>query len=230
VRKLIARYERLRGEAADAGMSTAEYAVGTVAAVAFAGAWVVVGLVFFSLAAAKRSTYLLPLYPLVLLLCVNTFRRRWSRWPWLVAFSAVAFIAGLFVNPPYRFAPEDNLAYADVIHLHQAAIHQIVNRYPGATVLTAWPVTDELQKPELGYVQQPVPVASINNFSLTEVQKAAQLTEPYSVALIFSTKYDPPHLLLSLGQRNQALDTRFFDFHRDLPPAAIAQLTLLIPK
>jgi hypothetical protein len=37
VRRLIARFERLRGVAADAGMNTAEYAVGTLAAVAFAG-------------------------------------------------------------------------------------------------------------------------------------------------------------------------------------------------
>ncbi|MEU8821434.1 DUF4244 domain-containing protein [Actinoplanes sp. NPDC048796] len=37
MRKLIANVARLRGEAADAGMSTAEYAVGTLAAVAFAG-------------------------------------------------------------------------------------------------------------------------------------------------------------------------------------------------
>ena len=35
--KLIARYRRLQAEAADAGMSTAEYAIGTLAAVAFAG-------------------------------------------------------------------------------------------------------------------------------------------------------------------------------------------------
>ncbi|WP_438869086.1 DUF4244 domain-containing protein [Paractinoplanes ferrugineus] len=34
---MIARFDRLRTEAADAGMSTAEYAVGTLAAVAFAG-------------------------------------------------------------------------------------------------------------------------------------------------------------------------------------------------
>ena len=37
VRKLIANLARLRAEAADAGMNTAEYAVGTLAAVAFAG-------------------------------------------------------------------------------------------------------------------------------------------------------------------------------------------------
>jgi hypothetical protein len=36
VRTLIIRYQRLRAEAADAGMNTAEYAVGTLAAVGFA--------------------------------------------------------------------------------------------------------------------------------------------------------------------------------------------------
>ena len=35
--ELITRFRRLRTEAADAGMSTAEYAVGILAAVAFAG-------------------------------------------------------------------------------------------------------------------------------------------------------------------------------------------------
>ncbi len=35
--QLVAAFRRLRTEAADAGMSTAEYAVGTLAAVAFAG-------------------------------------------------------------------------------------------------------------------------------------------------------------------------------------------------
>jgi hypothetical protein len=37
VPKLLANVARLRGEAADAGMTTLEYAVGTLAAVAFAG-------------------------------------------------------------------------------------------------------------------------------------------------------------------------------------------------
>lgn len=37
MQRLIAHLARLRTEAGDAGMSTAEYAVGTLAAVAFAG-------------------------------------------------------------------------------------------------------------------------------------------------------------------------------------------------
>jgi Dolichyl-phosphate-mannose-protein mannosyltransferase len=181
-------------------------------------------LCFSVLGGALLTRYLLPLYPLMLLLCVNTLRRRTQYWPTLAALSAAGFLAGLFINPPYRFAPEDNLAYRDVILLHQAAIAQIVDHYPHSTVLTAWPATDELSKPELGYVKEPVPVVAIDNFSFQQIQKAAQLTEPFSVALIFSTKYDPPHLLFSLGRRNEAIDTRFFDFHHDLAPSVIARL------
>jgi hypothetical protein len=167
---------------------------------------------------------LLPLYPLVILLCVNTFRRRLREWTGLVALSAAAFVAGLFVNPPYRFAPEDNLEYATVIRLHQAAVGQIVTRMPGTTVLTAWPASDELSKPELGYVSKPVPVVAIGNFSAGEIGKAREMRGSYSAALVFSTKDDPPRLLFNLGRRNEEFDTRYFDFHRDLPPGLIARL------
>ena len=91
--------------------------------------------------------YLLPMYPLVLLLAVTTFRRRVPYWQALAVLSAAAFVAGLFINPPYGFAPEDNLEYARVIRLHQAAIAQLTKLYPGATVLSAWPVTDYLPRP-----------------------------------------------------------------------------------
>jgi hypothetical protein len=181
-------------------------------------------LLFSVLGGALLTRYLFPLYPLMLLLCVNTWRRRVRYWPVLALLTAVAFIAGLRVNPPYRFAPEDNLAYADVIRLHQQAIGRIVRQYPHATVLTAWPGTDELSKPELGYVRTPIPVVKIENFSLPEIQKAAHSSEPYSVAFAFSTKYDPPNLPFSLGPKSEQLDARFFDFHHDLTPEKIAHL------
>lgn len=180
-------------------------------------------IVFSVLGGALLTRYLLPLYPLVILLCVYALRRRLRQWPWFAAFAAAAFIAALFVNPPYRFAPEDNLAYGDMVRLQQDAIAQIESRYPGETVLTAWPASDELAKPELGYVSRPVPVTSIDNFSFPQIRRAAQSSEPYSVALIFSTKYNPPRRL-SLGRINQRLDARFFGFHRDLDPALIARL------
>jgi hypothetical protein len=181
-------------------------------------------LLFSVLGGALLTRYLLPLYPLVLLLCVNTFRRRLREWSSLVALSAAAFVVGLFINPPYRFAPEDNLEYATVIRLHQAAIGEIVTHWPGATVLTAWPASDELSKPELGYVTKPMPVVTIANFSAPEIQKAAGEPQTWTAALLFSTKYDPPHLWLELRRWNEPFDTRYFDFHHDLSPGTIVRL------
>jgi 4-amino-4-deoxy-L-arabinose transferase-like glycosyltransferase len=186
---------------------------------------IAVNLLLFSLlGGALLTRYLLPLYPLVLLLAVNTFRRRVKDWPALVALSAAAFAVGLFVNPPYRFAPEDNLEYVTVVRLHQAAIAEVESHFPGATVLTAWPVSDELRKPELGYVTQPVSVVEIDNFSAEKVAETAAAPPSYSAALAFSTKYDPPRLPFFLGRRSERWDERYFDFHRDLSPGAIARV------
>jgi hypothetical protein len=188
-------------------------------------AWVFAAntLLFSVIGGALLTRYLLPLYPLVLLVCVAAFWRRVPAWGSMVALAVAAFCLGLFINPPYRFAPEDNLAYADAIRLQQDAIHQAVTRYPGQTILTVWPAADELTRPELGYMRRPVSVVSVDNFSLAQIERAAALPG-YTVGLIFSTKYDPPHLPFSLGARNEKLDRRYFDFHRDLPPEAIAGL------
>jgi 4-amino-4-deoxy-L-arabinose transferase-like glycosyltransferase len=181
--------------------------------------------IFFSiLGGALLTRYLLPLYPLVVLLSLHALRRRLNLWPWLAALATAAFVAALFVNPPYRFAPEDNLAYSDMVRLQQDAIAQITARYPNANVLTAWPASDELTKPELGYVSQPLRVTPIQNFSFPQILLASRSRQTYTTALIFSTKYNPPGWTLSLGRLNQRLDARYFGFHRDLDPALIARI------
>jgi hypothetical protein len=173
---------------------------------------------FSVLGGALLCRYLLPMYPLVLVLAVSTFRRRVRHWPALALLSAAAFVVGLFINPPYGFAPEDNLAYAHVIRLEQAGIKQLKNCCDGATVLSAWPMTDELTKPELGYVKQPWDVVAIDDFSSAQIDRAAEDPGRYSAALVFSTKYDPP-TIFTFGRK---LDERYFGMHRDLPPEAIA--------
>ncbi len=180
-------------------------------------------LLFSVLGGALLTRYLLPMYPLVLLLVTTTLYRRVPYWQGLALVSAAAFIAGLFINPPYGFAPEDNLDYARVVRLHLAGIAELTHRYPGATVLTAWPVSDELTRPELGYVKEPWEVCRIDDFTVTQIAVAAGEPEKYSTALVFSTKYDPPRPLLSLGPASKALDKRYFGLHYDLPPEAIAQ-------
>ena len=104
--------------------------------------------------------------------------------------------------------------------MHQAGIAELARHYPGATVLTAWPMSDDLRRPELGYVKAPWDVVEIDDFSAPQIQRAAQESADYSAALVFSTKYDPPSLFPWMGE--EALDERYFGLHHDLPPDRIA--------
>lgn len=183
-----------------------------------------VNALFFSvLGGALLTRYLLPMFPLVLLLAVTTMYRRVPFWQTIAVVSGAAFVVALFVNPPYGFAPEDNLAYAHVIRLHLAGIAQLNKTFPGTTVLTAWPVSDELTRPELGYLKTPYDVYRLEDFSPQQIARAAAEPEKYSTALVFSTKDEPAKPLLSLGAKSAELDEKFFGLHHDLSPAAVAQ-------
>ena len=114
---------------------------------------------------AELARYMLPVVPLVILVCVSTLWRRVRLWRGVVAIVALMFVAGWFINPPYGFAPEDNLAYVDYIRLHQRAEEFLEARYPMARVLTAWPASDELTRPYLGYVTRPMRVVRIEHFA-----------------------------------------------------------------
>jgi hypothetical protein len=178
---------------------------------------------------AILARYMLPAVPLVIIVAVSTLRRRLRYWRFAIAIIAAAFVLGWFWNPPYGFSPEDNLAYRDYIVLHENAERFLEARYPMARVLTAWPASDELTRPWLGYTTRPMEVVRIEDFSLEQVLSAADYRAHFDAALVFSTTYEAPHTLLerwTLGRSRkwQELKTRFFGFHRDLPPAAAAQI------
>lgn len=173
---------------------------------------------------AVLARYMLPAIPLVIVLCVSTLWRRFPYWHAGIACVVFAFVMAWFSNPPYGFAPEDNLAYRDYILLHEDAERFLEARYPMARVLTAWPASDEITRPWLGYITRPMRVVRIENFSLEEVLSAADFRSNYEVALVFSTKYDPGPTPWDRWQTWTRLKSRFFGFHRDLPPAAIARI------
>jgi 4-amino-4-deoxy-L-arabinose transferase-like glycosyltransferase len=179
---------------------------------------------FSILGGALLTRYLLPIYPLILLLAISIWRERTSLWPLLATLTAAAFLAALHINPPYDFAPEDNLTYRDLIVLHQQAIAIIEHRYPQATVLTAWPATIELSRPELGYTRTAIKTTSLQNFAPGEIQKAAQSPGDFDTALLFSTKYEPPQGHLNLSRHTDSSDTRYFDLHHDVLPSEAAAL------
>jgi hypothetical protein len=176
---------------------------------------------FSLLGGALLTRYLLAAYPLVILIGMSTLYRRITRWEWPAALIVIVFVLGLFFDPPYGFAPEDNLTYKDFVTLHVRAAEFLEQHEQNNTVLTAWPATDELTRPYLGYVQRPFHVLQARDFTAEELAKARQIRPQYQVAFLFSTKYETAPFFRSKNW--EKLNQRFFDYHRDVPPELAAE-------
>jgi hypothetical protein len=185
---------------------------------------------------ALLARYMIPAIPLVVLLAVDVLRRYAPQWKWWIAGCAAAFVAALFLNPPWFISPEDNLTWASFVRMHQQAARYVETHYGqthyGEThdggnehrILTAWPASDELNRPFLGYVAQPLGVVRLENFTASEILRAQQQPESFDTVVAFSTKYEPPRGFFRHIPGWTRVQTRYFDFHQDLPPAAIARL------
>ncbi len=179
---------------------------------------------FSVLGGALLTRYLLPMYPLILIVCVHCWRSRTQRWPLLAAATGAAFLTALWLNPPSFFAPEDNLTYRDMIVVHQEAIDFVQQHYPDATILTAWPVSSDLFQPYLGYVKHPMSVVSIEDFTLPQILIAAREPDRYNTAIVFTTHLVTPWLRHYLLNHPNTRRGRAFTATRDLTPAEIAKL------
>jgi 4-amino-4-deoxy-L-arabinose transferase-like glycosyltransferase len=179
-------------------------------------------LVAFSLlGGALLTRYLLPAYPLVIMIGISTLHRRITRWEWPAAVMVIVFVMALFFDPPYRFAPEDNLTYRNFVELHDKAAKFLEEHEQNSTILTAWPATDELSKPYLGYVRQPFLTVHVQDFTVEEIVKARQMRSQYQVAYLFSTKNEVPARIHS--ERWEKLNRRFFGSHTDVSPEMAAE-------
>jgi hypothetical protein len=173
---------------------------------------------------ALLARYMIPAIPLVVFLSVDVLHRYAPRWQWWAAACAAAFVVALLFNPPWYIAPEDNVTWAQFVRLHQQAARYLEEHYRDDRILTAWPASDEINRPFLGYVRQPLTVVRVENFTPQEMLRARQDEENFDVVLAFSTKFEPRRTLLSQFAGWRRMQSRYFDFHQDLPPAAIARL------
>jgi 4-amino-4-deoxy-L-arabinose transferase-like glycosyltransferase len=173
---------------------------------------------------AVLARYLLPVYPLVVIVLVSTIWRRLPMWQTFLGVVCFAFVLALAINPPYHFAPEDNLDYADFVRLHQEAAEYLEAHPPQGRVLTAWPGGDELTKPYLGYVTRPLGIVRIEDFSAEQIMAAREEGQLYDTAFLFSTKYEPAGGFLLKLPFWRELQRRYFDYHQDVPATAAAEM------
>ncbi|MBV9574604.1 MAG: glycosyltransferase family 39 protein [Acidobacteriales bacterium] len=173
---------------------------------------------------AVLARYLLGVVPLLIIVCVSTLWRRIGWWREIVALVILGFLLALFVNPPYGFSFEDNLAYHDYVVLHQHAAAFLEGHDPASRLLTAWPASDELTRPDLGYVTRLLNVVPIENFAPDQLLLARGLPQRFDTVMVFSTKYDAPFVIGDRWPRWRQWKARFFGYHQDVQPVTAAKI------
>jgi len=159
--------------------------------------------------------YLLPVLPLFYLVAVALVARL-PRFParLILAAAAACFVWAWFINPPYPFPFEDNLAYADFIRLHEQAAHFLEVQPGQPRILTAWPATDELTKPFLGYVRRPLLIAPVQGFTPQEFAGAPP--ESFDLLYLYSRRWEPPGNWVGRFPGWLRMQGRYFDYQPQL--------------
>ncbi len=111
--------------------------------------------------------YILPALPIVYVIGAWSLLELFTMPAWRTAVVAitVVFMAWTLTHQPLTSSSEFNLRYLDVVAIHRTMCGLIAAEHPGSRVLTAWPHTQELRQPELGYVKQAVRAESFNDGS-----------------------------------------------------------------
>jgi len=142
------------------------------------------------LGGAVLERYLLPVLPVLYTAFAASFRGRVT-----LSLAAAGLLACNFWNPPlWPFPQENNLTMVDFVRVQQEAAAYLEATGGELEVVTAWPFTDALRRPEFGYVTHPLRVRPIEDFS-EESLRSVQLG-PADVLAVYSRDWDPPHNLL----------------------------------
>ena len=107
------------------------------------------------LGGAELERYVLPVLPLIYIAMAaawTTFLPRWRNAS--VGISCAGLLAGMFINPPFPFPYENNLAMADFVKLQQTAAAVLDRSFYKRRIYTAWPLTQALRDPAFGYVER----------------------------------------------------------------------------
>jgi len=142
------------------------------------------------LGGAELERYLLPVLPLLYIAmgaAWSTVRPVWRNTG--LAAVAAGLLMGWFVNPPYPFPFENNLAMVDFVELHRDAAQYLETSYPNATVYTAWPLTAALRDPAFGFVDQKLAASETSDFRYSTLNRLDP--KGVEVLVLYSRTWEP---------------------------------------
>ncbi len=174
---------------------------------------IVTYLLFLSMVGgAILPRYLLPIWPVYYLLAVIWVMQLPRVPARLILTTATAcFIWAWFMNPPYPFPYEDNLAYADFIRLHQQAARYLEAQPGLPRILTAWPATNELTRTDLGYVQKPLTVVAIEGFAPRDFADVP--ANSFDLLYLYSRRWEPKGAWAARIRAWLNVEAKYFDYH-----------------
>ena len=135
-------------------------------------------------------------------------------------------LAGLFLNPPFPFPYENNLALVDFVHLHRDAAQFLEKSYPDKTIYTAWPLTQALRDPAFGYVDRAL--SGVRDFRPARFHAEALDPNSVDVLVLYSRTWEPSWGVLQWPVLRDFL-SRFYEYEREMTPAEVHQHFGLVP-
>ena len=184
--------------------------------------WVIIAahiLMVSVLGGAELERYLLPVMPLVYaatgaaLMTLRPVLRSAA-----LAAAVAGLLMGLFVNPPFPFPFENNLAMVDFVELHHAAAQFLESNYATKTIYTAWPLTAALRNPAFGYVRQGLhtqETSDLHHSTLMSIDPGR-----VDVLVLYSRTWEPRWGVLKWKLAQRFLN-RFYDYERQMSPAEV---------
>jgi 4-amino-4-deoxy-L-arabinose transferase-like glycosyltransferase len=179
------------------------------------------------LGGAALERYLLPVLPLLYIAMGAALESLRPRWCYAgTATLAAGLLIGLFVNPPFPFPYENNLALVDFVELHRAAAQFLERAYPAGTIYTAWPLTQALRDPAFGYVDRPMKVQETSDLHVSTLE--ALNASSLDVLVLYSRTWEPDWGVLEWPRVREFL-SRYYEYERQITPAEVRRRFGLVP-
>ena len=99
--------------------------------------------------------------------------------------------------------------------MHQQTAEYLETLPGQPRILSAWPATDELTNPLLGYVRRPLSVVPISGFAPQVF--AAVSPDSFDLLYLYSRKWEPPGNWVERLPSWLQLQERYFDYYPQAP-------------
>jgi hypothetical protein len=133
---------------------------------------------------------------------------------------AAGLVTGLFMNPPFPFPYENNLAMVNFVQLHHEAARFLEHDYADQTIYTAWPLTQALRDPAFGYVDRKMSAFETSDLRVSTLE--AIDPKNVNVLVLYSRTWEPGWGVLQWPVVRRFL-ARYYEYEREMDSGDVRQ-------